>query len=128
MRFANWIRTNFEKENIIKTLLSDEKMFDIDGIHNSQNNRIWTVNGSAADTKGVIRQKRKFPRKVMVWFRACSKGVSPLVIFEDGTMDFDRYIKELLPVALKFVNDMFGTDSTFHQDDAKPHIHAKSQE
>ena len=72
----------------------------------------WAVNRSAADTKGGIRQKRKFPQKVMIWLGVCSNGVSspPLVIFEDGTMDHDRYIKEVLPVALKFGNDMFGID------------------
>ena len=43
-------------------------------------------------------------------------------------MDNGRCIKELLPVALKFGNDMFGADWTFQQDSAKPHIHAKSQE
>ena len=43
-------------------------------------------------------------------------------------MDRNRSIKEVLPVTLKFGNDMFGTDWTFQQDSAKPHIHAKSQE
>ena len=128
VKFANWIRTNFRKENTMKILFSDEKMFDIDGIYNTQNDRIWAVNRSAADTKGGIRQKRKFPQKVMVWLGVCSKGVSSLVIFEDGTMDHDRYMKEVLPVALKFDNDMFGTDWTFQQDSAKSHIHAKTQE
>ena len=52
----------------------------------------------------------------------------PLVIFEDGTMDHERCIKEVLPVALKFGSDMFGTDWTFQQDSAQPHIHAKAQE
>ena len=42
-------------------------------------------------------------------------------------MDHDRSIKEVLPVALKFGNDMFGNDWTFQQDSAKAHIHAKSQ-
>ena len=104
-------------------------MFDIDGIYNSQNDRIWAVNRSAADTKGGIRQKRKFPQKVMVWLGVCSKSVSPpFSVFEDGTMDHDRYMKEVLPVALKFGNDTFGIDWTFQQDSAKSHIHAKSQE
>ena len=51
----------------------------------------------------------------------------PLVIFEDGTIDHDRCIKEVLLVALKFGNDMLGTDWTFQPDSAKAHIHAKSQ-
>ena len=33
--FANWIRTNFRKEDTMKILFSDEKMFDIDGVYNS---------------------------------------------------------------------------------------------
>ncbi|CAM4811156.1 unnamed protein product [Rotaria magnacalcarata] len=110
MKFAIWIRTNFRKENIMKILFSDEKMFDIDGIYNSQNDRIWVVKRLAADTNGGIRQKRKFPQKVMVWLAVCSKDVSPLVIFEDGTVDHDLYIKEVLPVALKFGHDTFGAD------------------
>ena len=35
-------------------LCSEEKMFDIDEVYNSQNDRIWAVNRAAADTKGVI--------------------------------------------------------------------------
>ncbi|CAF5222457.1 unnamed protein product [Rotaria magnacalcarata] len=64
----------------------------------------------------------------MVWLAVCSKGVSPLVIFENGTVDHDRYIKEVLPVAPKFGNNTFGAAWTFQQDGARPHIHAKSQE
>lgn len=111
----------------MKIVFSDEKMFDIDGVYNSQNDRIWAANRSEANIKGGIRQRRKFPQKVMVWLGVCSKGVSPLVIFEKGTLDHDRYIKEVLPVALKFGNDMFGSHWTFQQDGAKPHTHAKPQ-
>ena len=50
----------------MKILFFDEKMFDIDGIYNCQNDRTWAINRSAADTKGGIRPKRKFPQKVMV--------------------------------------------------------------
>ena len=57
VKFANWIQTNLRKENTMKILLSDGKMFDIDGIHNSQNDRIWAINRSAADTKDGLRQK-----------------------------------------------------------------------
>ena len=64
----------------------------------------------------------------MVGLGVCSKGVSPLVIFEDETMSHNRYIKEVLSVALKFGNDMFGIDWTFKQVSTKVPIHAKSQE
>ena len=64
----------------------------------------------------------------MIGLGVCPKGVSPLVIFESDTLDHDRYIKEVLPVALKYGNDMFEDDWTFQQDGVKPHTHEKSQE
>ena len=50
------------------------------------------------------------------------------MIFESGTVDHGRYINEVLPVALKYGNEMFGDDWTFQQDNARPHVHAKLQE
>ena len=67
MKFANWIRTNFRKENTMKIRFSDKKMFDIDGVYNSHNDRIWAVNRAAADAKGGIRRKRKFPQKFLAF-------------------------------------------------------------
>ena len=129
-------------------MFSDEKMFDIDGVYNTQNDRIWAVNRDEANQKGGVHQKKTFPEKVMVWLGVCSKGVSPLVIFEQGsffimhlievqffyyafnqgTVDHDRYIKEVLPVALKYGNHVFGNDWTFQQDGARPHTHRLTQQ
>ena len=81
----------------MKLLFSDEKLFNIDGIYNSQNDRIWMVNRAEANIKGGTRQIRKFPQRVMVWLGACSKGLSLLVIFENGTVDHNHYINEVLP-------------------------------
>ena len=62
----------------------------------------------------------------MIWLRACSKNVSlRLMIFEDGMMDHDQYMKEVFPIALKIGNDIFRIDWTFQQDCAKARIHAK---
>ncbi|CAF3393832.1 unnamed protein product, partial [Rotaria sp. Silwood2] len=94
----------------IRILFSDEKLFDIDGIYNSQNDRVWAANHAEADKNGGIKQKRKFPQKVMIWLEACSKGVTPLVILDEGTVDHARYIKEVLPVALKYGNKILGDD------------------
>ena len=54
-KIANWIRTNFRKENTMKILFSNEEIFDIDEIYNFQYDRIWAVRRSVADTKGSIR-------------------------------------------------------------------------
>jgi hypothetical protein len=59
-KFANWIRTHFRKEQTKRILFSDEKFFDIDGVYNSQNDRVWAVDRADADKKGGIKQKRKF--------------------------------------------------------------------
>ena len=112
----------------MKILFSDKKLFNIDGIYNSQNDRVCAVNRAEADIKACIRQIYKFPQKVIVWLGACSKGFSPLVIFENGTVDHNRCINEVLPVALKYGNGIFGNDWTFQQDGAKPHFHGKTQE
>ena len=92
LKFANWIRTNFRKENTMNILFSDEKMFHIDGVYNSHNDRIWAVIRGAADAKDGIRRKRKFPQKVIVRLGVCSRDVLSLVIFESDTLDHDRYI------------------------------------
>jgi hypothetical protein len=127
-KFSNWARTNYRKEDTGRILFSDEKMFDIDGICNSQNERIWAVDRAEADAKGCLQPKRKFPQKVMVWLGVCSKRVSPLVIFEKVTLDHTRYIEEVLLVALKYGNKVLGSEWTFQQDGAKPHTHAKTQQ
>ena len=65
-KFSNWVRTHFRKEDTMKILFSDEKLFDIDGVYNSQNDRIWTVRRVEADKRGGVQQKQKFPEKVMI--------------------------------------------------------------
>ena len=122
-KFSNWVRRRFRKEDTMKILFSDEKLFDIDGIYNFQNDRIWAVSRVEADKRGGVKQKRKFPEKVMIWLSVCSKGVSPIVIFDEGTIDHARYSREVLPVALKYGNDILGTYWTFQQDSAMPHVH-----
>ena len=93
----------------MKILFSDEKLFDIDRIYNSQNDRIWAVSRAETDIKDGIRQIRKFPQKVMVWLGVCSKGLSPLMTFENGTVDHNRYINEVLIVAVKYGDSILGS-------------------
>jgi hypothetical protein len=71
--------------------------------------------------------KQKFPQKVMVWLGASSKGVTPLVILDQGTVDHVEYIQKVLPVALKYGNKTFEKHWTFQQDGTRPHIHHLTQ-
>ncbi|CAF1629333.1 unnamed protein product [Rotaria magnacalcarata] len=111
----------------MRILFSDEKMFDVDGIYNSQNQRIWAASCDEANEKGGIKMKQKLPKKVMVWLGVCSKGVTPLVIFDQGTVDHKVYIQNVLPVALEFGSKIFGEHWIFQQDGAKPHVHHLTQ-
>ena len=97
----------------MKILFSDEKLFDIDGVYNSQNDRVWAVSRDEVDKQGGIKQTQKFPEKVVVWLAVCSKGMSPLVIFENATVDHSRYIQEVLPVVLEYSNNVFGNQWIF---------------
>ena len=56
-KFANWLRTNFRKDDTMKILFSDEKYLDIDGIYNSPNDRVWAVNRADANAKGSVKQR-----------------------------------------------------------------------
>ena len=49
----------------------------------------------------------------MVWLAVWSEGVVPLVLFDKGTLDHHRYIKKVLPVALRYGNSKFGNKWTF---------------
>ena len=126
-KFVNWVGHNFRKENTMRILFSDEKIFDLDDMYNSQNQRIWASSRDEADEKGGIKEKQKFPQKVMVWLGVCSKGVTPLVIFDRETVDHVVYIQKVLPVALKYGNKTFGKHWTFQQDGVNPHIHHLTQ-
>ena len=81
------------------------------------------INLAEADKNVGIQEKRKFPQKVMVWLGVRSKDVTPMLIFEKGTVDHARYINEVLPVALKSGNQIFGDDWVFQQDGATLHTH-----
>ena len=65
---------------------------------------------------------------VMVWLGVCSKGITPLVIFNEGTVDHTVYIEKVLPVGLKYWNQILGSDWIFQQDGAKPHSHYLTQQ
>ena len=59
-RFANWVRSNFRKGQTMRILFSDEKLFDIDGVYNVQNDRIWAPSRVEANECDGIKMKRNF--------------------------------------------------------------------
>ncbi|CAF1609797.1 unnamed protein product, partial [Adineta ricciae] len=77
----------------------------------------------------IKKLKQKLQRQKLSTTKvACEFGVSPMVILDKGQLGHDRYIKEVLPVALKYGNHVFGNDWTFQQDGATPHTHRLTQQ
>ena len=64
----------------------------------------------------------------MMWLDACSKGITPLVVLDEGTIDHTVYIEKVLPVALKYWNKVLGSDWIFQQDGTKPRSHYLTQQ
>ncbi|CAF2148691.1 unnamed protein product, partial [Rotaria magnacalcarata] len=127
VKFANWVLNNFTKSDITRWLFSDEKYFDLNGVYNNQNDRIWAISREEADKRGAIYETTKFPVKVMAWLGVCSEGLSVPVIFEGGSMDAQRYIDKVLPIALECGSEILGEHWTYQQDGARPHTHYLSQ-
>ena len=61
----------------------------------------------------------------MVWLGVCSAGLTKIVILDKGTVNHERYIREVLLIALKCGNEMMGNDWMFQQDGAGPHRQRK---
>ena len=76
---------------------------------------------------GAVYEKIWFPVKVMVWLGVCAHGFAMPVILEDGTMNADRYVEKVLPLAVKYGNKMLGKQWIYQQDGAKPHTHQLTQ-
>ncbi|CAF1647166.1 unnamed protein product, partial [Rotaria magnacalcarata] len=64
---------------------------------------------------------------VMVWLGVCAESLTVPVIFEDATMDAQKYIKVVLPIASKSGKKMLGKNWTYQRDGATPHTHHHSQ-
>jgi hypothetical protein len=102
-------------------------MFDIDGIYNTRNDRIWTTDRQHVNRETVILQWQKSPQKLLVWLAACLQGVTPLVMFEKATVDHAHYVREVLPVTVKCGNKVFGNEWILQKSVAKPHTFSESQ-
>ena len=50
------------------------------------------------------------------------------MIFDDGTIDANRYIKEILPVVRKCGNNVLGSHWTYQQDGARSNINHLTQD
>ena len=79
-------------------LFTDEKIFTVQRIHNSQNHRLLLKNKSLASR---LVQKSLFPQSVMVWGGICSTGKTPLVFINRNVkINATVYQNEILRAVL----------------------------
>ena len=89
---------------------------------------MWAPGREETGRKGAFHQKTKHGGKVMVWLGACAKGLTKAVIFEKETMNAEVYTSEVLPIVLECGDKMLGSNWTYQDDSATPHIHHLTQE
>ena len=80
----------------------------------------WTPSRIKTHQNGRVMPRRKFPEKVMVWLGAWSKGITPLVLFEEGILNHDRKSFRWLSSTETRSSD---NDWTLQPNGARPHIH-----
>ena len=76
--FANWVREKFREEDTMRILFSDENMFDLDGIYNSQNDHIWTDNREEVNWRGEKNSKESFHKKLWYSQPYAQRALCPL--------------------------------------------------
>ena len=62
-KFTNWARKKFRKEETMRIVFSDEKMFDLDDIYNSENDRVRAVNREEAYRRDGKNSKESLQKK-----------------------------------------------------------------
>ena len=77
----------------------------------------------------VVESRRKGSFHKRSWFGSAHawEVSTPLVAFEEGTRDYDRYTKEVFPMALRYSNKIFSKYCIFQQDGTRPHVHHLTQ-
>lgn len=109
-------------------LFTDEKWFDLEQAHNSQNDRIWSKDPVPPEIRNVGRSQK--PKQVMVWAGVTYSGKTPLFFVPNGvTVDGDVYRDLLENHVLDWAEEHFGdTQWCYQQDGAPSHRAIETQE
>ena len=129
LKLANWIRTNFRKENTLTffCFLTKNCSTSMEFItHKTRDSEHQIV--PKLMQKVTSRKYRNFRKTLWSALEYVRKEYPLLLIFEEGTVDHERYIQKVLPVPLTSGNDMFGNNWTFQHDGGRAHIHQNTQD
>ena len=108
---------------------SDEKMFTVQSVVNSQNDRVYAARAEDLPEGSRVHLRRQKPAGVMVWAAVASDGEkSPLIFIEEGAkVNSQVYLKMLEENVLPWLTETFGEQYIFTQDGAPAHTSNVSQ-
>ena len=90
---------------------------------------MWAPSREEAEGKGAFHQKTKHGGKVMVWLGVCAKALTIAVNFSKRSDECrDLHINEVLPIALECGDKILGSNWTYEEDSATPHIYHLTEE
>ena len=125
---AKKLLRRFANDRHRRILFTDEKWFNVEQSHNSQNDRIWRRNPLPPELKIVERTQK--PKQVMVWAGVHWSGRTELIFVPEGVkVNGPVYRKMLKDQVLPWSEEYFGDKEwTFQQDGAPSHRASETQD
>ena len=103
---------------------TDEKVFTVEAVHNTQNDRTWAKNIENISVEQRIAFRRQKPASIMVWDGVTSCGRKATLIFIEGGVKINQhvYLTTLKDEVLPLVKKRMGNSGvTLQQDGATSH-------
>ena len=107
-----------------QVLWTDEKLFTVQAIHNSQNDRIWIESKDLVPFECRTSFRRQKPASVKVWAGVTSTGLKiPLIFIKAGVkINQNAFLNMLKGKVVPWVKKVTGNKGIIlHQDRATPH-------
>ena len=121
--FATWCIDNLsEDQNFLRRIVfSDECVFHVSGIANTQNSRIW-----GTENPRHYRQHEMHSEKITVWCAVHANGVLDPYYFDNQTVRGADY-NQLLHTYVRAQAPYFPSNALFQQDGAPPHTNLQAR-
>ena len=95
-----------------QVLWTDEKLFTVQAINNSQNDRIWIESKDSVPFEDQTLFRRQKPASVMVWAGVTSTGLKTHLIFIETGVKINQhaYLKMLKSKVVPWVKKVIGNN------------------